>query len=420
MSVTFIDLINNNNNNGAVRSQKSGSVLFFVSNSSAAEGAVSIRYGKDGGGALHSFILAGGAPVFKWRSAGGESSYGPGCGRDNAGCAKMPAALKNIVPPGGPDIKTAFKNAQEFLGCLDTGFYLLSFVDHYPVGITGDFFGGWPGEREFIGYKLNYAKSQACAFPAYLAPSAASHEFDAARIEYYRNELKNGRELYTVALYFDDFISLLLKGHHRAAAAYLEGRAVPCLTVIPCSGYAHDGNIVTTLFFASDQIDASLVHKEFLFEIMRNKDNKLLNEDETRRYADMRPEGRGAKSSILPADTAAARYADLKITEGLSILRDISDEKIASLLSAASPDYRSVEIMLDVLIGLKDPRAYNFALKLAGSETYMGLWHAAFSHLAGFKNKEVEDLFVNYLINDECGLSDITAIVDEYLESENR
>ena len=76
--------------------------------------------------------------------------------------------------------------------------------------------------------------------------------------------------------------------------------------------------------------------------------------------------------------------------------------------------------MLDVLIGLKDPRAYNFALRLAGSETYMGLWHTAFSHLAGFKNREVEDLFINYLINDECGLSDITAIVDEYLDSDNR
>lgn len=418
MSVTFIDLINNNNNNGAVRSQKSGSVLFFVSNSSAAEGAVSIRYGKDGRGALHSFILAGGTPVFKWRSAGGESLYGPGCGRDRAGCGKLSAVLKNIVPPGGPDIKAAFKNSQEFLGCLDTGFYLLSFIEHYPVGIHGGFFGDWPGE--FINYKLNYAKSQACAFPAYLAPSASGSEFDAARIDYYRNELKNGRELYSVAIYFDDFISLLIKGHHRSAAAYLEGRAVPCLTVIPCSGYAHDGNTVTTLFFASDQIDASLVHKEFLFEIMRNKDKKLISEDETLRHAAMRPEGCGAKRSITPVDAAAARYAALKITEGLSILRDISDEKIERLLSAASPDYRSVEIMLDVLIGLKDPRAYNFALRLAGSETYMGLWHAAFSHLAGFRNKEVEDLFINYLINDECVLADITAIVDGYLESDNR
>lgn len=417
MSVTFIDFINNNSN-GAVRSQKSGSVLFFVSHSSAAEGAVSIRYGKDGRGALHSFILAGGTPVFKWRSAGGESCYGPGCGRDHAGCEKISALLKNIVPPDGPDIKTAFKNAQELLNCLDAGFYLLSFIEHYPVGIHGGFFGDWPGE--FIKYKLNYAKSQACAFPAYLAPSAAGREFDAGRIIYYRNELKNGRELYTVSLYFDDFISLMLKGHHRAAAAYLEGRAVPSLTIIPCSGYAHDGNTVTTLFFASDQIDASLIHKEFLCEIMRNKDNKLISEDETLRYAGMRPEVCGAKRSNLQTDAAAARYSELKITEGLSILRDISDEKIKSLLSAASPDYRSVEIMLDVLIGLKDPRAYNFALRLAGSETYMGLWHAAFSHLAGFKNREVEDLFINYLINDECGLADITAIVDGYLESDNR
>lgn len=442
MSVTFIDYINGPAfgggaliKNGAVPSQ--GSVLFYVRHSSSGAGSLRVRHGKTGSGELHSFVLAGGVPVLSLRQAGGRTAVRAGCGLGRPECGPLSAALKAaVVPPSGSGVKEAFKSLSGLFECLDTGFYLLSFIDHYPVGLTGGFFGGaGPGYEP---YKFHYAKSRARAFPTYLAPSASSAPIDAARVEFYRNRLRSGVYDAAIAFYFDDFLSVVLKGHHRAAAAYMEGLPVKCLTILPCSGYAHDGKTVTTLFFASLQFDASLVHPEFLVETMNGREKMILTEAETLAFAQMGPVSPAEPLSMAapvrspsviqspsrdlldasapPPARPGNVYPPLKIIEGVSLLKDLSDETIKGLLNSPSPDFAALEITLDVLIGTGDPRAYELAFRLAGSETYMGLWHAAFSHLAGFRNSEVEDLFVNYLIDDERALADITAIVDAYLE----
>lgn len=391
----------------------SSRAALFYKKSTGAD-SFKIRYGKSNDGFVNSFVLAGGIPLFKWRSSKSETFYHAGFGRNNIENSAL--AEKNTHTPElkESDIETAFTNSLQLLEELDAGFYLLTFADHYPVGIDGRFFGELSNHP--VKYSFNYTASAARAFPAYLAPSSPASSYDIDKINHYRNAIRNGEYISSSAIYFDDFISVILNGHHKAAAAYLEGRTIPCLTVIPCSGYAHDNKNVTSLFFASNQIDASGITGDFLFEMMQNKNKKIITESETISYISKISGEWNKRHDLFKDENKSAAFLKIKTIEGISILKDISDVKINSLLSSASPDYKSIEMLFDVLTGLGDRRAYNLAFKLAGSESYLGLWPQAFSYLADFKNKEVEKLFVDYLINDEYGLSDITKIIDAYFE----
>jgi len=390
----------------------SRAALFYKKSADA--GSFKIRYGKSNDGFVNSFVLAGGVPLFKWRSSKSETFYHAGFGINNIENGSSDEKKTQTDEIKERDIETAFTNSLNLLEKLDAGFYLLTFADHYPVGLDAKFFGELSNNP--LRYKFNYTASAARAFPAYLAPASPASSYDINKINHYRKAMRNGEFIFSSAIYFDDFISVILRGHHKAAAAYLEGRIIPCLTVIPCSGYAHDNKSVTSLFFASNQIDASGITSDFLFEMMQNKNKKIITEAETIGYLSKTSDEWNKRHELFIDESTDGKFLKIKTIEGISIIKDISDDRINSLLSSPSPDYKSLEMLFDVLTGLNDGRAYALALKLAGSESYLGLWPQAFSHLAAFKNKEVEKLFVDYLINDEYGLSDITKIIDAYFE----
>ncbi len=438
MDVKFIDIVSYNSK----FAHPGGAVLFYVPPPGRGE-AIKLRYGKDKDGALHSFVLAGAAPLFKWRSHKNITGFQAGVGRGAIENGLLDLILNQCSIAADFNIKTAYESSLDLLCALEPGFYLIAFNDHFPASINGGFFGELPA-HDYQYYKFNYPHAKPRAFPAYLVPTAAPAALDNLKIKHYRKLIKAGATIFATAIYFDDFMSLILKGHHKAAAAYLEGRKITCLTVIPCSGYAHDNKNITTLFFGGDQIDATGITGDYITEMIKIKKDKILNEDETQKNATVindewnlkrnilnkilydisgggTPENASdcansvSDGSLLPSPPTPD-YESLKIIEGYSILGDLNDTRIDALLNSPSPDYVAIEIALDMLIETNDKRAYGFAYKIASSETYIGLWTAAFTYLAQFKNKEVEDLFIKYLINDECAVDDITRIVDNYLE----
>jgi hypothetical protein len=442
MDVKFIDIVSYNSK----FARAGGAVLFYVPPPGRGD-SIKIRYGKDKDGALHSFVLAGAAPLFKWRSCKKTTGFQAGAGRGAIEGDLLDKIISQCGLANDLNIRAAYELSLNLLGALEPGFYLLAFNDHFPASINGGFFGELAA-NDYTYYKFNYPASKPPAFPAYLIPTTAPAACDILKIKYYRGLIKNGAAIFATALYFDDFMSVLLKGHHKAAAAYLEGRKITCLTIIPCSGYAHDNKNITTLFFGSDQIEAANIDGDYLPELIKIKGDKILNEDETQKNAavisgewnvkhnilndalyDASDGSAGDLSDTLSGDSSGDApggkpvtppvYESFKIIEGFSILGELNDTRIEALLNSPSPDYNAVEIALDMLIETNDSRAYDFACRIAGSETYIGLWATAFTYLARFKNKEVEDLFINYLINDECAVADVTRTVDNYLEEVN-
>ena len=74
--------------------------------------------------------------------------------------------------------------------------------------------------------------------PVFLYPSQRRSRLDMERVEHYRTRFQQDGPLpHGIALYVTEGMSVLLDGHHKAAAAALLGRTLPCLTVLRLEHY---------------------------------------------------------------------------------------------------------------------------------------------------------------------------------------
>ncbi len=71
--------------------------------------------------------------------------------------------------------------------------------------------------------------------------------------------------------------------------------------------------------------------------------------------------------------------------------------------------------MLRALIALKDARAKKLALTIGRNEGLKELWDVAFKYLATIPGDDIEQFFINFLIDDDKRHSYLTRIADEYL-----
>jgi len=119
------------------------------------------------------------------------------------------------------------------------GLYILTRVKMFPVDGESNFF--WTSTkkgRNYIGtadiyYNFHYSNG----FPSFLYPSQPLSKFDENILNNYRNNISLGENMTGLAIYLDGFMSLLIDGHHRAAAACLEEINIDCLTLIRVNGY---------------------------------------------------------------------------------------------------------------------------------------------------------------------------------------
>lgn len=63
---------------------------------------------------------------------------------------------------------------------------------------------------------------------------------------------------------------------------------------------------------------------------------------------------------------------------------------------------------------LKSPRFKEVAFFVGRNEGYVSIWSEVYTLISKIKDEEVEDFFVEFLVNDENLRSDITKIVDDY------
>jgi hypothetical protein len=117
-----------------------------------------------------------------------------------------------------------------------------------------------------------------------------------------------------------------------------------------------------------------------------------------------------------PQELLKKRYPDAFTMACIEFAGDLSDERIYKLLRNEESDSEDkLEFVLKALIGLKDIRAKDLAIKVAKSEGFRNLWQDVFEYLATIQSEEVEDFFIDFLVNDEKMRPKLTQIADEYL-----
>ncbi len=95
----------------------------------------------------------------------------------------------------------------------------------------------------------------------------------------------------------------------------------------------------------------------------------------------------------------------------------MSDERIEHLLKQANQiEEEDMTYVLLALITLNDNRVFRVAKSIASSERWSSLWDIAYTFLATIRTQEVEDFFIDFLINDDKKRPEITKIVDDYFK----
>ena len=143
--------------------------------------------------------------------------------------------IKEVININIPmkNLEDDFGKLKPFLKLLEDGEYELSKEDMIPTDGENNYF--WDSAARTNYYHASadiyYNGKHIKGVPKFLMPSEGIECFDEERVNYYREKIRNGEELLGVALELRGFMALLLDGHHKATAAYLEGKNLKCLTI---------------------------------------------------------------------------------------------------------------------------------------------------------------------------------------------
>lgn len=173
-----------------------------------------------------------------------ESWLCAGWGLDTAECPEL-EALREVLNGGFTRLEDAVPALSPLLELLPEGCYVLAEGEAYPAGGGGRFFWDVPDQLtsspatsmahlDDDDYDTQYEHLP----PVFLYPSQRRSRLDMEREGYYRERLRqDGPAPHGLALGVAEGMSVLLDGHHKAAAAARLGRTLPCLTVLRLEHY---------------------------------------------------------------------------------------------------------------------------------------------------------------------------------------
>lgn len=185
--------------------------------------------------------------------------------------------MKNLVLPY-KTLEEALEKFFPIIQLLPSGIYCLSESDYFPTDGNGHFF--WDVPNEFTYFKatseiydsVNYDVFP--CIPCYLYPSQTSDKFEQSRVDYYRSCMQKNETIPPIIAYaIDGYMSVLLDGHHRACAAALEKKRLCCFTISHASCFYNSNEMLTAIscpFGYSP--DVSFLKKE-QFVYLKNKSN---------------------------------------------------------------------------------------------------------------------------------------------------
>lgn len=201
------------------------------------------RAGNDGWTTGLSCLTLRGTPLLSRDDPGCptcESMLSTGWGLDAADCPEL-EAVRDTLNVGFACLDDAIPALAPLLGLLERGLYVLTDGEAYPADGGGRFFWDVPdgltaapatAQVQLLDddYEYEYPNSAS----VFLYPSQRRFRLDEKRVEYYMERFQqDGPPPRGVALHVAEGLSILLDGHHKAAAAARLGRTLPCLTILP-------------------------------------------------------------------------------------------------------------------------------------------------------------------------------------------
>jgi len=397
-------------------------VLLHVSNGL---GHLRMGYGIAKNNNQKSFMLLKDIPLVKWHCQGEydcptcEKLISAGYGLNSVNEEVIREIRSCMNQPYGT-IYLAVDKLVPILKLLPSGYYVVADLPLYPSDGNGQFF--WNQSNQPVLNKgtcsIYYNQMCSTGVPTFILPSQLPENYDAATMKCYQEMYRAGESLRGLAYYMGDYLCTLLDGHHKAVAASLEGREFRCLTILPVHGISSlKDEKDFKMSIGGVWIDSKDLPKQLNKEFKKAcEETNKLKTDEVEKYLAMETDCWDQFKWPKELLNLGKCYPDAFTMACIEFAGDLSDERIIRLLRYEEADSGDkLEFILKALIGLKDIRTTELAMKIAKREGLRSLWTEAFEYLATIQSEAIEDFFIDFLVNDEKLRPKLTKIADEYL-----
>ncbi|QDY32872.1 hypothetical protein [Clostridium sporogenes] len=316
-------------------------------------------------------------------------------------------------------LEESLKNLEPLLGLLPTGYYALADLELLPTDGNDDFF--WSvGNKPMINKAScpvydngNWSEDR----PKYILPTQPPRLFNRDTAEFYRSN----DSYRAIAYYLDGYLCALLDGHHKAVAAAMEKRNLKTLVVLPTTGIFTSNN--------DKDKDGLIIAGETIYEneLLSNlekvrghfTDNRM-SESEMENYLSLNDESFGTYNWSQDILKTSKYFPSAFTVACMEWAGDLSDLRLDKIINNEEMcDNSTLHYIARVLFQLKNPRFKEVAFFIGKNESYVSIWNEVYSLIAKIKNDEdVENFFVDFLINDEGLRTNITKIVDDYFRNQ--
>ncbi|WP_105176673.1 cytoplasmic protein [Clostridium cagae] len=390
-------------------------ILFKVKNGL---GKLTMKFAKDINNDIKATFYLGDTPLIMC-----NSEYCPTCstmialakGRDEADdeVVKVLSELNNIE-----SLEDSFSKISPILSLLEDGYYVLKEVEFFPTDGEGNFFWNLKMKaKNYMASSYYYAPNHGTIIiePKFLLPSQGTNSYNKDRVEYYRGKIRNGEKLFGLAIEMRGALGLLIDGHHKATACYLEGKPIRCITIINTFSYKNFNSKEEGISYTGNNIKYSDIKggdsiKEFYENKSKNRKSNISYKEVYLKEKDIKSIDIGIpKEEFLDYDTYALS----------TLASDTSEEKIRDLLNYIGED--PLEELEEVFCNLRvndKKRARELCFSILLLECFQNLWDECVMFLSQYNDEEVQELFVNLLVEYgfEYGHNKMKHIIDNYFK----
>lgn len=326
------------------------------------------------------------------------------------------------------NINDSVESLKPLLKLLRNGLYLISIIQMYPTDGEGHFFWTSKLDKKNKAYKTtmdyivdyNY-RTYECgySYPNFIYPTQSLSQLNLNQVEYYREKIKDGKNMTALAYHMDGFMCALLDGHHRATAACLEGVPIYCLTIIPVSGYSSDktfyagGQSFNINNFKHTKTIRSALDKQF-------KSNKDKWQKSPYINTELQTETTNLQEHFkVQLDQKAKLFPDYHIQLYKGMFDDISFNRLNAIWNKSDLESQfEFEVILRVLYIENKNDIFKTLYKIVHDKSKHFIWELAYEFLSTYDSEDVEDIFIDYLVEyGEDKHSKINFIVNKYLNN---
>ena len=355
-----------------------------------------------------------------------SSVLASGYGIENTDCEELEKIQKEINS-NFISLEKSIKTIEPLLKLFETGFYIIADAECYPTD----------GEKNFywdVSNKLKDSPATGSAYlieeeesyyvfnqPVYLYPTQTTDCYNKERVEYYIEKFKNcdNNEPRAIVYNFGEFINFVIDGHHKACASALLGKPLKCLLIIKGEGY-RDWNKKNYLKFLGTEIEGDKISDKYRelakFEINIPTKSVSIKEGCVNKREWEQEYIESVKK--FPDLTKYATIVNDLVYEKMEITDDLMEYYLKKFDRESQ---RKVRIIIHNLEFSDKKKAQEFIIKYARASLKHKISNALkvlmYEFLVKIKdNPEIEQVFIDYIVQNEDINDPILKIIDSYWE----